>query len=115
MRSVLQVVASILPAVQPQLAIVSLLKTYQHWFQDGMPAGDEANLVATLEETGQSHDRVVQLAESDSTNSAYEEATAAARSRGIFGSPSFVVDDHELFWGDDRLEDAIEYWHHSRA
>ena len=92
-----------------------VLKTYQHWFQDGMPAGDEANLVATLKETGQSHDRVVQLAESDSINSAYEEATAEARSLGIFGVPSFVVDGHELFWGDDRLEDAIEYWHHATA
>lgn len=32
----------------------------------------------------------------------------AARSQRIYGAPSFVVDD-ELFWGDDRLEDAIEW------
>jgi 2-hydroxychromene-2-carboxylate isomerase len=30
----------------------------------------------------------------------------AARAAGIFGAPSFVVDG-ELFWGNDRLEDAL--------
>lgn len=33
--------------------------------------------------------------------------TEAARRLGIFGAPSFVVDG-ELYWGDDRLEDALE-------
>ena len=32
--------------------------------------------------------------------------TDAARSLGIFGSPTFTV-GRELFWGDDRLDDAI--------
>jgi 2-hydroxychromene-2-carboxylate isomerase len=35
-------------------------------------------------------------------------ATARARALGIFGSPTFVADG-ELFWGDDRLEDAIDW------
>jgi 2-hydroxychromene-2-carboxylate isomerase len=34
--------------------------------------------------------------------------TEAARRLGIFGSPTFVV-GRELFWGDDRLEDAIAW------
>jgi len=32
----------------------------------------------------------------------------AAVAHGIFGAPSFVVNG-ELFWGDDRLEDALEW------
>jgi hypothetical protein len=28
---------------------------------------------------------------------------------GVFGSPTFVV-GRELFWGDDRLEDAISWY-----
>lgn len=32
--------------------------------------------------------------------------TERAREIGIFGAPSFVTDD-ELFWGNDRLEDAV--------
>ncbi|TIU75883.1 MAG: 2-hydroxychromene-2-carboxylate isomerase, partial [Mesorhizobium sp.] len=31
-----------------------------------------------------------------------------AKALGIFGSPSFVFDG-ELFWGDDRLEDAMRW------
>jgi 2-hydroxychromene-2-carboxylate isomerase len=37
-----------------------------------------------------------------------EAETDAARQLGIFGSPTFVVGT-ELFWGDDRLEDALAY------
>mgnify|MGYP000146961617 CR=1 FL=1 len=37
-----------------------------------------------------------------------ERDTRSAIERGLFGSPHFVVGD-ELFWGDDRLEDAIEW------
>lgn len=29
--------------------------------------------------------------------------------RGIFGAPSFVTDDEELFWGFDRLEEALDW------
>jgi 2-hydroxychromene-2-carboxylate isomerase len=39
--------------------------------------------------------------------------TEAAQARGIFGAPSFVVDG-ELFWGNDRLEDALD-WYRSRT
>ena len=34
--------------------------------------------------------------------------TDAARDLGIFGSPTFTV-GRELFWGDDRLNDAIAW------
>ena len=32
-----------------------------------------------------------------------------AKSIGIFGAPFFVAGDGELFWGDDRLEEALEW------
>ena len=44
--------------------------------------------------------------------SALEAATAEARALGIFGSPNFVVGGTELFWGDDRLVDAIAWYRH---
>jgi 2-hydroxychromene-2-carboxylate isomerase len=34
------------------------------------------------------------------------EATDAAHGRGVFGVPTVAIGD-ELFWGDDRLEDAV--------
>jgi len=82
---------------------------YKCWFQDGMGAGSEANLEKSLAEIGQSLPRVLDLAQSEQTKDAYEAATDEARSLGIFGSPTFVTTDGELFWGDDRLEDAL-WW-----
>jgi 2-hydroxychromene-2-carboxylate isomerase len=35
--------------------------------------------------------------------------TAAAQAHGIFGAPSFVAPDGELFWGDDRLDMALAH------
>ncbi|MGB5215480.1 MAG: 2-hydroxychromene-2-carboxylate isomerase [Anderseniella sp.] len=32
-----------------------------------------------------------------------------AEQKGIFGAPTFITPDGELFWGDDRLEQAIEW------
>jgi 2-hydroxychromene-2-carboxylate isomerase len=37
------------------------------------------------------------------------EETAKAADLGIFGAPSFVTEDGELFWGNDRLEDALDW------
>ncbi len=38
--------------------------------------------------------------------------TESAIEIGIFGAPTFVV-GNELFWGNDRLETALEWWRHS--
>src|SRR5215813_13036132 len=37
-----------------------------------------------------------------------KEATDAARKLGIFGAPTFAI-GAEIFWGDDRLEDALNF------
>ncbi len=34
--------------------------------------------------------------------------TGDAPALGLFGAPAFVTEDGEMFWGDDRLEQAIE-------
>lgn len=35
--------------------------------------------------------------------------TAEAEGKGIFGAPTFVTPDGELFWGDDRLDQALAW------
>ena len=35
--------------------------------------------------------------------------TEEAAERGIFGAPNFVTEDGELFWGNDRLEQALDW------
>ena len=82
---------------------------YSLWFQHGLAAGSEANLDRCLAKAGHSPARVIDRADSEEIRKAYEEATHEARSLGIFGSPSFVVEGREVFWGDDRLEDAVRW------
>lgn len=53
-------------------------------------------------------DALMLAAQGDAIKDQLREQTAAARARGIFGAPTFFVGD-EMFWGDDRLEDAIEF------
>lgn len=81
---------------------------YRHWFQEGLEAGSEANVTATLQEIGQEKSRVLRDSLSSEVEKAYEAATQDARTKGIFGSPTFVVGD-EIFWGDDRLDDAVAF------
>ena len=87
--------------------------TFRRWFQNGLEPGVEPNLSESLEECGQESTRVLSRAERDDIGDAYEAATAEARQLGIFGSPTFVV-GNELFWGDDRLDDAMT-WYRSRT
>ena len=83
--------------------------SYEQWFQRGLPAGEEPNLSASIQAAGHDPGRVVELAASEEIEAAYLAATSEARALGIFGSPTFVVDAKELFWGDDRLEDAVDF------
>ena len=53
------------------------------------------------------HPRAVEKAAgTDGVKGALREATEEAAELGVFGVPSLVVGD-EVFWGDDRLEEAV--------
>ncbi|MFZ5610265.1 MAG: 2-hydroxychromene-2-carboxylate isomerase [Pseudomonadota bacterium] len=82
---------------------------YRCWFQLGQEAGSDPNVQDSLCAIGQDPDRVVKMATTPQIEAAYLEATDEARSLGIFGSPTFNVGG-ELFWGDDRLEDAVDWY-----
>lgn len=86
-----------------------IVASYRRWFVDGHEPGIEPNLSASLREIGQEPEHCVERAGGAKVGKLYEAATEEARALGIFGSPTFAVGG-ELFWGDDRLEDAIR-WH----
>jgi 2-hydroxychromene-2-carboxylate isomerase len=79
---------------------------YRRWFQLGEEPSLPPSLPSALEQIGQDPQRVLALSASESMDSPYKEATDEARRLNVFGSPTFVVNG-EVFWGDDRLEDAI--------
>jgi 2-hydroxychromene-2-carboxylate isomerase len=82
-------------------------EAYRQWFQLGHETGSEPNVSNALRAIGQDPAGVLPRADSDAVKQALAAETERARALGIFGSPTFVVDGRELFWGDDRLEDAI--------
>jgi 2-hydroxychromene-2-carboxylate isomerase len=82
--------------------------SYRRWFLEGKEVGAEPNLSESLGEIGQESDRVIAAANAESVGRAYDDNTRKARQLSIFGSPTFVARG-ELFWGDDRLDDAIAW------
>jgi len=86
---------------------------YRRWFQLGQETGSEPNISESLRDIGQEPQSVLALANAADAASALTEETNVARELGIFGSPTFVV-GHELFWGDDRLDDAIGWYREGR-
>ena len=101
-----------LAGMQEGWGIDFVCAAYRNWFQRGEETGSEPNLSHSLREIGQDPGRVLPLAESEGIRSLLIKETDEAKRLGIFGSPTFVV-DRELFWGDDRLDDAIA-WSQSR-
>jgi 2-hydroxychromene-2-carboxylate isomerase len=57
---------------------------------------------------------VLAQAESDDGKQSLRAATDEAVRRGVFGAPTFLVGD-ELFWGNDRLETALDWYTRGRA
>lgn len=82
---------------------------YTAEFAWGRQIADEAVLAATLAQLGEVPEPILAQARSEPIKAALREATAQAQSIGIFGAPSFVTADGELFWGNDRLEAAIAW------
>lgn len=78
-----------------------------HW-TEGLPMTSDENVAAAIKSAGQDVGRVLSKASTPEIKEYFKQQAELALERGIFGSPSFVV-GQELFWGDDRLEDAIDY------
>ena len=91
-----------------------VIATYRRWFQDGQPAGSEPNLSESLHEIGQDPARVIGAATSPAIVEGLARETEEANRLGVFGAPSFVVEG-EVFWGDDRLDDAVSWARHGRV
>ena len=78
-------------------------------FADGKDIGDVAVLLELLSGLGIDAQRALAASREAHVKEALRAQTILAQDRGIFGAPSFVTSDRELFWGDDRLEDAIAW------
>ena len=100
-----------------QIAILGLDKgwgtdyirlTYKKWFQDGKEPAIDPSISEICKELGLNKNEIVSEAKSEIFEKKYMSNTDSARENKVFGSPSFIV-ENEIFWGDDRMEDAIKW------
>ena len=82
--------------------------TYKKWFQEGKEPAIEPSITEVCRELNINQDEIIAEANSKEIINDYNFNTNLARENKIFGSPSFVV-KNEIFWGDDRMEDAISW------
>jgi 2-hydroxychromene-2-carboxylate isomerase len=78
-------------------------------FAEDREIGDTVEIRSILDKLGQPGAELVEQAQRPENKQRLREHTQRAIELGIFGAPSFVVDG-ELFWGNDRVEDALT-WH----
>jgi 2-hydroxychromene-2-carboxylate isomerase len=65
-------------------------------------------MAGILTELGLSASDILDRAQAEPTKKLLREQTDRARANGIFGAPTFFVGS-EMFWGNDRLEDALAF------
>ncbi|WP_170766571.1 2-hydroxychromene-2-carboxylate isomerase [Ruegeria lacuscaerulensis] len=82
--------------------------TFRNWVERGYPPGEMANIETSMKGLCKDVRMVLTEAGTQACENTLQNETSLARRLGIFGSPTFVVGD-ELFWGDDRLEDAVRW------
>ncbi|MGJ3263400.1 MAG: 2-hydroxychromene-2-carboxylate isomerase [Salinarimonas sp.] len=71
---------------------------------------EEPSAVGALAGTvGLDPDGTMKAASADANKQRLRAINEEARTRGVFGAPTFFAEDGEMFWGDDRLERALAW------
>ncbi|SIR30863.1 MULTISPECIES: 2-hydroxychromene-2-carboxylate isomerase [unclassified Bosea (in: a-proteobacteria)] len=83
-------------------------------FCEGRNIADEPVLSSALKLAGAEPNTAIPLARSEDIKGRLKAEIEYAKSIGIFGAPFFVTEDNEPFWGDDRLEEALDWARNGR-
>ena len=70
---------------------------------------DPAALSLILTQLGFDAEAALAKAGSAEVKAALKAATEEAIAKGVYGAPSFITPSGELFWGDDRLDMAVDW------
>ncbi|MEQ1612911.1 MAG: 2-hydroxychromene-2-carboxylate isomerase [Hyphomicrobiaceae bacterium] len=86
-------------------------RVYEVQFETGADISQRGTLEPILQAMGLDVTAMIAASETTAVKDTLRNNTAEAQSLGIFGAPTFVTADGELFWGDDRLEQACAWAH----
>ena len=76
---------------------------FQAIWIDALNMNDPATVGTALHKAGFDPHKLMAIANDQATKDALKVATTEAVSRGVFGAPTFFVDD-QMYWGQDRLD-----------
>ncbi|MFT3728945.1 MAG: 2-hydroxychromene-2-carboxylate isomerase [Terricaulis sp.] len=100
--------ARIAAAVEGPLRERFAQAVYQLEFGEGRTISDPLVAAEALRRAGLDV-ALVEKAQTDEVKQALRANTEEAQAAGVFGAPTFVTKDGEIFWGNDRLEDALDW------
>lgn len=78
-------------------------------FAEGKTISEVDTLTGILSALGLNASAILAASETAEVKQRLRTATEQAMSAGIFGAPTLVTPDNEIFWGDDRLEPALNW------
>jgi len=82
---------------------------YAAEFGGGLPIAERATIAAILEAMGLDAGDVLDRATNAEIKDRLKGETARAQSLGVFGAPNLITADGEIFWGNDRLEEGLDW------
>ena len=82
---------------------------YQANFARDEDIADRAVLTPLVTQAGGNVQAAFEQAASEGVKARLRDHVDLARSKGVFGAPSFTTEDGELFWGHDRINEALDW------
>jgi len=82
---------------------------YRAQFAEGRRIYEPATLAAILSDLNVEPKAALDAAQSDDNKLRLRAETEEAARLGVFGAPTFIITGGELFWGNDRLEQALRW------
>ena len=82
---------------------------YRTEFGEGQAISDATTLAALIEALGLNSADVIERAQSADNKERLKAECARAIEIGLPGAPCLITSDGEIFWGNDRLEEALDW------
>jgi 2-hydroxychromene-2-carboxylate isomerase len=82
---------------------------YRAEFGDGVTISDRSAMAALLSAIGVDPGATLALADEAANKERLKAESAIAKSLGLPGAPCLVTRDGEIFWGNDRLEQGLDW------
>jgi 2-hydroxychromene-2-carboxylate isomerase len=82
---------------------------YRVEFGEGRSIGEAPVIAGILDGLGLDGSAILKEAQAEPNKTRLKAIGEEARSRGVFGAPTFFTEDGEMFWGNDRLDQALAW------